>query len=132
MPKNTSLSNGVWLETQIVDARGEVFSAPTGSNGLSNKLEVAWLHSWRAADIRVTHDVVQGGSVVSYQKTGQQWVEPFTRVRYGHNRTASGTLLVGNQAGQAVFDCSTVEVWDIWAQTWVPASCGLQFTLQIT
>jgi hypothetical protein len=132
MPQHASLSNGVWLETQIVDGSGEVVSAPARSNGLSIQLEVAWRNAWYGADIRVTHDIVQGGSIVSYTNSGQRWVESFTRVRYGKNRKASTPLSVGNQSGQAVFDCTTVEVLDIWTRVWAPAASGLQLMLTVT
>jgi hypothetical protein len=133
MPQRASLSNSVWVETQIMDGKGEVVSASSGSNGLSNQLEVAWRKAWYGADIRVTHDIVQGGSIVGYAKSGrQQWIEIINRVRYGHNRKAKAVLSVGNQTGQVVLECTTVEVLDIWTHVWVSTACGLQLTLQIT
>ena len=135
MPQNASLSNGVWLEIQITDARGgEIFSAPANSNGLANHLEVAWRHSWRSANIRVTHEIVQGTGSVSFLATASPstWTEAFLRVRYRMNRNASAALSVTYQTGQAVFDCNNIEVFDIWQNRWVPTPGGLQLTLQIT
>lgn len=133
MPQSASLGNGVWLEIQIADATGEVSSAPANSNGLRDHLEVAWRHSWRTADVRVTQDIVQGTRLVSFATTNPtSWVESFLRVKYGLNRKSSVSLSVASQTGQAVFDCATVEVFDIWRRQWVPTASGLQLTLQIT
>lgn len=128
------MSNGVWLETQIKDSRGEVFSTATNNASLSHYLEIAWRYNWRSADIKVTHDIIQGGNIIQYVTNGQlKWTAPFARVKYGQpNRNASERVSVGSQTGQVIIDCTTVEVFDIWKNRYVPVPGGVQLTLQVT
>ncbi len=132
MPKRASLSNGAWLETQLHDGSNEIFATGTNAAGVSQKIEVAWRWSGRSADITVTNDIVQGQTAVSYGGGGSQWKEPFSKVQYGTNRHAAKPLVIGNDSVQVVFDCATVAVFDIWTNSWVHASPGVQLTLQVT
>jgi hypothetical protein len=133
MPKSISLGNGVWLQTQICDASNEVSSTSRKATGLYNRLDVAWRNSSVKAEIKVTHDIVQGQHVVSYTHNGgAQWEERFSRVQYGQPRWVQKGLTVADDGAQVVFDCATVAVHDIWLNSWVHVSTGLQLTLQVS
>ena len=133
MPQSCSLQNGVWLETQLKAAGGEVLSAPRNTAGLSHALELAWRYNWRTAAIKVTHDIVQGGNNVQYaSNTPLTWTTSFLRVKYGApNRNDAKPISIGNQTGQAIIDCTSVEVFDIWKNRYVAMPGGLQLTLQV-
>jgi hypothetical protein len=133
MPQSAPLSNGVWLEIQIFDGSSEVVSTARNTTGLMHRLHVAWRHSWRAADVRVTHDIVRGVGLVTYTHVSTPWIEPILSLRYGQTPPCVFTpaLTVGNVAGQVVFECTEVEVFDIWTKAWVATPCGLQLVLQV-
>ena len=132
MAVNVKTTHGVNLRTRIVNDLGrEIATASKGSPGLSQRVEATWLYATRSGDVRITSAVIHNPDVLDHS-SGSPWTVVFHNIIGSTPRSGSEGLEVSpTRGGQAVIDCGTIGVLDVWTGDWVVETLPAQLTLTV-